>query len=125
MKRRDFLVTTAAMAGAAVPVVGLGQSRPCPPPGVSAGGGTSASTACAGPSAAADWAARIAGAGVVWHHNFDSKAEVDQFRWTGGYSGGNDPTAATAAGQLVTHQASGGADGGGGRMCRPASATIG
>ncbi len=113
MKRRDFLVTTAAVAGAAVPIVGLGQSKPCPPPGVSAGGGSSASTACAGPSAAADWAARIAGAGVVWYHNFDSRAEVDQFRWTGGYSGGNDPDAATAAGKLVMHQASGGADGGG------------
>lgn len=113
MKRRDFLVTTATMAGAAIPVVGLGQSKPCPPPGVSAGGGTTASTTCANPSVAADWAARIAGAGVVWYHNFDSKAEVDQFRWTGGYNGGNDPNAVGSGGNYVTHQPSGGADGGG------------
>lgn len=113
MKRRDFLVTTATMAGAAIPVTSFGQARPCPPPGISAGGGTTASTSCANSSAAADWAARIAGAGVVWHHNFDSKAEVDQFRWTGGYSGGNDPDAVGSGGNYVTHQASGGVDGGG------------
>ncbi len=113
MKRRDFLVTTATMAGAAIPVVGFGQSKPCPPSSVGAGGGTTASTSCASPSVAADWAARVAGAGVVWYHNFDSKAEVDQFRWTGGYNGGNDPNAAGSGGNYVKHQASGGADGGG------------
>ncbi|MBV6416818.1 MAG: hypothetical protein CMLOHMNK_01433 [Steroidobacteraceae bacterium] len=111
MKRRDFLVSTATMAGAAIPVVGFGQSKPCPPPGVSAGGGTTASTTCANESVAADWAARIAGAGVVWHHNFDSAAEVNQFRWTNGP--GNDPGGLGPGGQYVTHQASGGADGGG------------
>ena len=65
MKRRDFLVTTATMAGAAIPVIGLGQTRPCPPPSMGAGGGTSATTPCSTPSAAADWAARIGGAEVV------------------------------------------------------------
>lgn len=113
MKRRDFLVTTATMAGASIPVVGFAQSKPCPPPSISAGGGSTASTSCSTSSAAADWATRIAGAGVVWYHNFDSKAEVDQFRWTGGYSGGNDPNSRGAGGNFVTHQASGGADGGG------------
>lgn len=113
MKRRDFLLTTATMAGAAIPGVGFGQSKPCPPPGMGATGGTSTTTACATPSVAADWASRIAGAGVVWYHNFDSKAEVDQFRWTGGYNGGNDPNAAGSGGNYVMHQASGGADGGG------------
>lgn len=113
MKRREFLVTTASIAGAAIPVVGLGQSKPCPPPGLGVGGGTNASTPCDSQSAAADWAARIAGAGVVWYHNFDSKAEVDQFRWTGGYNGGNDPNSRGSGGNYVTHQPSGGADGGG------------
>lgn len=64
-------------------------------------------------TAAADWAARISGAGVVWYHNFDNAAEVNQFRWTGGYGSGNDPNGAGSGGQYVAHQASGGADGGG------------
>lgn len=63
--------------------------------------------------AASDWAARISGAGVVWYHNFDSAAEVNQFRWTNGYGSGNDPNGSGPGGQYVTHQASGGADGGG------------
>lgn len=46
-----------------------------------------------GGDAAADWAARIAGSGVVWYHGFASDAEVDAFRWSSGYSGGNDPLA--------------------------------
>jgi hypothetical protein len=37
----------------------------------------------------ADWQARISQPGVVWYHGFDSAAEVDAFRWSGGI--GNDP----------------------------------
>lgn len=44
-----------------------------------------------GAEAAADWAARISGAGVVWYHGFASDAEVNNFRWSSGYGGGNDP----------------------------------
>lgn len=40
-------------------------------------------------SAQADWESRIAGAGVVWYHDFRNQAEVDNFRWGGGI--GNDP----------------------------------
>lgn len=65
-------------------------------------------------SASADWAARIAGPSVVWYHNFDAKAEVDAFRWTGGYAGGNDPLAVgDADAQYVEWIPTGGADGGG------------
>lgn len=39
----------------------------------------------------ADWQARISGTGVVWHHNFESAAEVNAFRWSPGFGGGNDP----------------------------------
>ncbi|MCC7182302.1 MAG: hypothetical protein IT509_01865 [Rhodocyclaceae bacterium] len=114
MKRRDFLVTTATMAGAAIPGITLGQTKACPPPSVGVQGGTSATTPCSTPSAAADWLARISGSGVVWHHNFDSKAEVDAFRWTGGYRGGNDPQAVgDADARYVEWIPSGGADGGG------------
>jgi hypothetical protein len=113
MKRRDFLVTTAGMAGAAIPGIGFGQIKPCPPPGVGMGGGTSTSTPCATPTAAADWQARISGPGVVWHHNFDSEAEVNAFRWAGGYGGGNDPVKGDPDGQYISWVPSGGADGGG------------
>src|SRR4029079_14111486 len=63
--------------------------------------------------ATADWAARIAGASVVWYHNFDTAAEVDQFRWTTGYGGGQDPLAKGSGGSFVAWRSSGGADGGG------------
>lgn len=54
------------------------------------------STGC-GQNAMSDWLFRIGQGsgnsfadGVVWYHDFASKAEVDQFRWTGGHQ--NDPT---------------------------------
>lgn len=75
-----------------------------------------------GGDAAADWATRISGPGVVWYHNFDTAAEVNAFRWAGGYGGGNDPAAA-APNQCVTWVPSGGADGGGYmQLLRPAGA---
>lgn len=49
---------------------------------------------------------------MVWHHNFDTASEVNQFRWTGGYSGGNDPQAKGSGGNFVSWQSSGGAEGG-------------
>jgi len=63
--------------------------------------------------AAADWAARIADAGVVWYHNFDTQSELDQFRWMNGYGGGNDPLAADTNSPQATWVPAGGADGGG------------
>ena len=45
MKRRDFLVSAAGLAGTAMSGVSWG-APPCPPPLLSAGGGTSASTGC-------------------------------------------------------------------------------
>lgn len=113
MKRRDFLLTTATVAGAAIPGIGFGQAKPCPPPGVNMGSGTAASTPCATPTAAADWQARISGPGVVWHHNFDSQAELDQFRWMNGHGGGNDPLANDDNSPQATWVPTGGADGGG------------
>lgn len=59
-----------------------------------------------------DWQTRISGAGVVWYHSFDTASEVNQFRWTGGFGSGQDPNAAGSGGDLVSWQASGGADGG-------------
>jgi hypothetical protein len=50
---------------------------------------------------------------VVWYHNFDTAAEVNQFRWTGGYNGGQDPQAKGSGGNLVSWQSSGGVGGGG------------
>ncbi len=114
MKRRDFIIRTASGASLILPVIRAGAAVPCPPSPVMVGGGTSASTTCNATTAAADWNARISGAGVVWHHNFDKAAEVDAFRWTGGYRGGNDPRAVgSAAAPRTSWVASGGADGGG------------
>jgi Cellulase (glycosyl hydrolase family 5) len=66
------------------------------------------------------WTSRIANSGVVWYHSFDTVAEVDKFRWAGGY--GNDPNkTAQYATTIISWQASGGADGGSYmRMFRPA-----
>mgnify|MGYP001198638826 CR=1 FL=1 len=46
MKRRDFLIKTAGLAGVAVPALTRAQNAPCPPPLLSAQGGTSATTSC-------------------------------------------------------------------------------
>lgn len=59
-------------------------------------------------SAEADWQTRIGGAGVVWYHAFESDAEINQFRWAGGYSGGNDPLALSSDAGYLTRSASGG-----------------
>jgi hypothetical protein len=65
-------------------------------------------------AASNDWQSRISGPGVVWFHNFDSAAEVNAFRWTGGYAGGNDPGGTgDADAQYVEWVPTGGADGGG------------
>lgn len=64
-------------------------------------------------AASSNWAARIADSNVVWYHGFDSAAEVNQFRWTGGYSGGNDPSSNGSGASFLAHVASGGPDGGG------------
>lgn len=90
MRRRDFLLRSAAAAGTLVPAIGRTQVRPCPPPALSVAGGPSVTSACP-LGAESDWLARIAGPGVVWAHDFRSAAEVNQFRWTGGFGGGNDP----------------------------------
>ena len=45
------------------------------------------------PTLADDWQTRISGPGVVWYHDFTNQREVDNFRWTGSFGGGNDPNA--------------------------------
>jgi hypothetical protein len=78
---------------------------------------------------ASDWASRIAGTGVVWYHNFDNAAEVNQFRWTNtsgsvDMGGGNDPLSVGTDSNRVFHVASGGVDGGGFmRLTYPAGAS--
>lgn len=63
-------------------------------------------------SAAADWSARIAGPGVVWYHNFESAAEVSAFRWSLGFSGGNDPNANGSGANNVRWESADGVAGG-------------
>jgi hypothetical protein len=91
MKRRDFLVTSAGLAGAAaLPSVGFGQTKPCPPPSLSAGGGTSVTTSCTNTSGTADWITRSTAPGVVWSHNFEAATEAGAFRVVANV--GNDPS---------------------------------
>lgn len=46
-----------------------------------------------GVSFAQDFANRRSGSGVVWWHDFQSVNEVNNFRWSGSLSNGNDPGA--------------------------------
>lgn len=62
------------------------------------------------PSKRADFNTRAAGAGVVWWHAFDSAAEVNQFRWTGGI--GSNPNA-VGDGARCQYISTGGPSGGG------------
>jgi hypothetical protein len=93
VKRRDFLIGTTALVGTGIPALTQAQTRPCPPSRLSIEGGSTSTTACATGNAEADWQLRSTGPGVVWCHDFRSAAEVDAFRWTAGFSGGNDPQA--------------------------------
>lgn len=75
MKRRDFLKTSALLAGGAVPILGR-AAAPCPPPSIAVSGGTSAVGACGSADAAvADWQARSTGSGVLWAHRFSSPSD--------------------------------------------------
>jgi hypothetical protein len=76
---------------------------------------TSGSTSSA--DASKDWLARITDPNVVWFHDFRSDAEVNAFRWTGGYSGGNDPLAKGSNGTHVRRITTDGIDTGGGNAC--------
>lgn len=89
MRRRDFLINSALGASAALPLVS--RARPCPPSPLAAQGGTSATTPCTADNATADWQSRTSGAGVVWFHNFERSAEVDNFRFQGGYGTAPNP----------------------------------
>jgi hypothetical protein len=113
MKRRDFLAASAGFAGFVLPGLGRAQSQPCPPPTLAAQGGPSASTSCAALTAEADFSARIGGPGVVWYHDFRTDAEVNNFRWTNGYVGGNDPLAKGGNGSHVRRITTDGITGGG------------
>lgn len=46
VNRRDFLISSAALAGAGLPTLAWGASKPCPPPSFSATGGSSSSSSC-------------------------------------------------------------------------------
>lgn len=93
MKRRDFLVASASVAGSLLPGVASAQSKPCPQPTLGIDTGQSATTPCGSTTAEADWQSRISGSGVVWYHDFRSDNEVNAFRWSGSLSNGNDPGA--------------------------------
>jgi hypothetical protein len=55
MKRREILRVAASLAGtAAFPLIGRGAVSPCPPPHLTASGGSSTATTC-GPSTAPSW----------------------------------------------------------------------
>jgi len=62
MKRRDFLLESAGLAGALIPGIGLTQERPCPPPTLAVNAGTAVATACGAADAEADWQLRKSGA---------------------------------------------------------------
>jgi len=120
VKRRDFLISTATLSASLLPSLARGQAGPCPPSRLSVEGGTSADTSCNPGDAEADWLLRTGQdpshpqPGVVWFHDFRSDAEVDAFRWTGGYRGGNDPRAiGSEVANLTRRNTSDGVTGGG------------
>jgi hypothetical protein len=104
MKRRDFLVASAGLAGSVLPGIGLAQSKPCPQPTLGVDTGQTATTSCAPSTAQADWQSRTSGSGVVWYHDFQTADEVNNFRWSPGYNSGNDPLAKGGPNAGLCHQ---------------------
>lgn len=93
MKRRDFIA--GATSSAALFMMNSARAAtPCPPV---LGGGPA--QPCPAGDLDADWAARTGGPGVVWFHDFRTDAEVDNFRWAGGY--GNDPADTYRPGRCI------------------------
>ena len=103
----------AAALATAQAAAALAHGVPLAGAGVARGAAAGALSVAGGGGLISDWQSRIAGPGVVWYHNFDSAAEVNQFRWCGGYAGGNDPLANAPDGPRVQWVSSGGADNGG------------
>jgi hypothetical protein len=124
MKRRNFLAASAGIAGSTLVPRIITAAQPCPPSPVAVQGGQSRTTPCVLGDAERDWMIRSGQdsatpqPGVVWFHDFRSAAEVNQFRWTPGYRGGNDPLAVGANGQAPfpgnTHRITDGIAGTGG-----------
>jgi hypothetical protein len=114
MKRRQFLIASTGAAGGGIagllPLL-VRAAQPCPPPSVTAGGKTVNTSCASAASQQADWIARTGGPGVVWAHNFDAAAEVNQFRETSGY--GMDPTGTGSGKQSTVSWQPGGFAGGG------------
>ena len=110
--RRAFLGRSVAASSLLLSGVGLARAaEPCPPPLHGAGVGP-APQACIG-DVEQDWSQRVLAPGVVWFHDFRNKAEVDAFRWAGGY--GNDPSdvGTTRVQNTVRHITTDGITGGG------------
>ena len=85
---RKFRACFAAAFGLLLASTSLAQTTPCPPTLVDEAGNPIAGASDCGidngqVDREQDWQARISGPGVVWHHNFESDAEVDQFREDG------------------------------------------
>ena len=110
--RRRFLGRSVAATGLLVSGTGLAKADPPCPPSLHGAGVGAAPSACIG-DVEQDWNMRIADPGVVWFHDFRSAAEVDAFRWAGGY--GNDPSdvGTTRLRNTVLHSTNDGITGGG------------
>ena len=91
IRRRDFLISTAGLAGVAVPGVGWAAAKPCPPPSLSVSGGTARADACT---------TRI---GILPAFQLNSPAASGTYAWTVGHAfrQGDVP-----AGSYVTSDAS-------------------
>lgn len=103
MCRRRFGAYSAAVLGLLVAGISAAQTVPCPPVLNDSAGNPIAGPGVCNTENEQDWQTRIAGPGVVWYHNFASKAEVDQFREDGDLSyvpdDGNPTTASLGTSQ--------------------------
>lgn len=84
--QRRLIIIFAAAIGPFLAGAVLAQSTSCPPVLLDSNGNPVPGTIACGEGNTGgqqDWQARISGPGVVWHHNFDSAAEVNQFREDG------------------------------------------
>ncbi|MFK8053407.1 MAG: hypothetical protein AB8F65_10585 [Woeseiaceae bacterium] len=105
MRRRKFIAGATSTASLLL----LEQAKaavPCPPTIL----GGDAARPCPAGDLEGDWQSRINAPGVVWYHDFRTDAEVDNYRWAGGY--GNDPND-TRAPNLCRRNTNDGITGGG------------
>lgn len=113
MKRRDFILSSAGLAGSMMPVLGRAAS-PCPPPGFSVNGGPTTTTTCPSGGGSGSYSTNFdttefpISEGGAWHHlgnDWQNVRTSGGLAYTPNYQAGYDDAYAYLSGFGPDHEA--------------------